>query len=268
MQMFKYLKSSWLLGAAGLLLAAPASHAATLSLGSGIPDLTTSSASVDYTFVEMCLGDDGGATSGLCGTDNGGKGPAKVTYNGALDPLASSGFLSVTGTSLFLDDGAGNFLTGGNYVLSANFDGFGNFVTTGSGVIADYATVISQADGSLVPGYNSGTMVTGDLILNGFTGAGDVGNIEFAFDITGGDFAGYGTNGGIMFTLFSGAGWDTGLDWDLTNSAGREFWQQSFNSTANVDTFVTTAVVPVPAALWLFGSGLLGLAGVARRRNH
>ncbi len=30
---------------------------------------------------------------------------------------------------------------------------------------------------------------------------------------------------------------------------------------------LNTAVVPVPAAVWLFGSGLLGLAGVARRRK-
>jgi len=30
----------------------------------------------------------------------------------------------------------------------------------------------------------------------------------------------------------------------------------------------TVAAVPVPAAVWLFGSGLLGLAGVARRTRH
>ena len=29
----------------------------------------------------------------------------------------------------------------------------------------------------------------------------------------------------------------------------------------------TITAVPIPAAVWLFGSGLLGLAGVARRRN-
>ena len=34
-----------------------------------------------------------------------------------------------------------------------------------------------------------------------------------------------------------------------------------------VGTEVTVNVVPVPAAVWLFGSGLLGLVGIARRRN-
>ena len=32
-------------------------------------------------------------------------------------------------------------------------------------------------------------------------------------------------------------------------------------------TFYNSGVVPVPAAVWLFGSGLLGLAGVARRKR-
>lgn len=39
------------------------------------------------------------------------------------------------------------------------------------------------------------------------------------------------------------------------------------NGTANVSLSGTATLVPVPAALWLLGSGLLGLAGIARRRN-
>jgi hypothetical protein len=30
---------------------------------------------------------------------------------------------------------------------------------------------------------------------------------------------------------------------------------------------VGAAIVPLPAAVWLFGSGLLGLIGMARRKN-
>ena len=265
--MFKYLKFSWFLCAAGLLLAAPVSNASTLSLGSGIPDLTTSSASVDYTFSDMCFDGDGGGTTGLCDTDNGLKGQSKITYDGAFDPLSSFGFLSVTGTAMTLDDGVGNFVLGGTYDLSANFDGYGNFVTEDSDVSADYTSVILQSNGLPSPGYSGpGIMVAGDLLLNGLSGIGDVGTVEFAFGITGGEFAGYGSNdGGILISL-SGVGWDTGLDWDLTNGAGLDFWQHSFNTSSNVDTFVIAAI-PAPAAVWLFGSGLLGLAGVARRRK-
>ena len=33
------------------------------------------------------------------------------------------------------------------------------------------------------------------------------------------------------------------------------------------NSLVVTSVVPVPAAVWLFGSGLFGLIGIARRRK-
>ena len=35
----------------------------------------------------------------------------------------------------------------------------------------------------------------------------------------------------------------------------------------NVSITADIAAVPVPAAVWLFGSGLLGLVGVARRKK-
>ncbi len=44
-------------------------------------------------------------------------------------------------------------------------------------------------------------------------------------------------------------------------------WSFSSQSTTSYSMTVSTAVVPVPAAAWLFVSGLLGLVGIARRRS-
>ena len=39
------------------------------------------------------------------------------------------------------------------------------------------------------------------------------------------------------------------------------------NTTVGLSGFVQQVAVPVPAAVWLFGSGLLGLVGIARRKQ-
>jgi len=39
------------------------------------------------------------------------------------------------------------------------------------------------------------------------------------------------------------------------------------NSTVGISGFVQQVVVPIPPAVWLFGSGLMGLVGIARRKK-
>ncbi len=50
--------------------------------------------------------------------------------------------------------------------------------------------------------------------------------------------------------------------------AGFADWTFQWYYVGTIDGFVPPSNVPVPAAVWLFGSGLLGLAGVARRRKE
>jgi hypothetical protein len=61
----------------------------------------------------------------------------------------------------------------------------------------------------------------------------------------------------------SGGGLLTGNGFDATGAT----WTFSSNSAGtSYSMTVTASAVPVPAAVWLFGSGLLGLIGIARKK--
>ena len=53
----------------------------------------------------------------------------------------------------------------------------------------------------------------------------------------------------------------------VTNTAYAGFWDLSANGVLTYNVPYGTAPVPLPAAIWLLGSGLLGMAGIARRRS-
>jgi hypothetical protein len=68
-----------------------------------------------------------------------------------------------------------------------------------------------------------------------------------------------------LFLFLSGTGTLSGSGFDPTPAS----WSLSTQANSgNPTTYsMTIAAVPVPAAVWLFGSGLIGLVGVARRRR-
>jgi len=67
--------------------------------------------------------------------------------------------------------------------------------------------------------------------------------------------ANYTTEGGYGY-YFNGADWLVG--------AGGEYFN---NTSAALYGTWTATVVPIPATVWLFGSGLLGMIGIARRKK-
>ena len=93
-------------------------------------------------------------------------------------------------------------------------------------------------------------------LFSGFTISGlSSGFNGFYDDIIGTpDIAGISTTSGTTFGN-PGDNWNFKSTDDTEDCCGPGNWLYS------------SVVVPIPAALWLFGSGLLGLVGIARRKK-
>jgi hypothetical protein len=125
-----------------------------------------------------------------------------------------------------------------NFAWDSSLFGF-NSTNTGSGVLNDVNVPIN-ADG----------FGTFDANITGF---------------------GLASGGTEVWQIDLGANGITMSDFDVLSSIPpgdiRAFVALKFVQGPGDDSAYGAAVVPVPAAVWLFGSGLLGLVGVARRKK-
>jgi len=155
--------------------------------------------------------------------------------------------------------------------LTIEGSGFGaSGVTAGSIALTWDASVLqldttqtdAEFDGFLVTGFRDvftfDTSTAGQLLFTAATAFGDargVGNVAFEFlHLHFTALAPPGTNAGIG--IGPDGNWQDGDFLDVLPA-----------DVTYVGASVTIGAVPVPPAVWLFGSGLLGLVGVARRRS-
>jgi len=239
---------------------------------------------VDYVYTPVTTSHDGGGTlriTGLAGTA-GVFGGGQAELNGASYNETSSQIIKMPGATLdaFISATIGGtpYAAATPYLLEAAFDAGGNF--TGGSVRVD-GFAIRPFFGSTVvhpsfAGFNSGTILTMNLTSFGFTGTPNGGGsgtdnitLEWLGDITGGDLfdmGNMGTGGVVGIGSVDWNGGSFGGAWDPGNTNDMSAFLQSFSTCTDCDWDQNT-FIPVPAAVWLFGSGLLGLIGISRRRR-
>ena len=220
-----------------------------------------------------------------------------IQLNADATEQANFGFRTdVTGTATFDTD------TGAGSATIAGFSFFGGGLAEATDVLFQAIGDGAGGPGTLVAGQmgfnwngNNGIPVTAIFDASGFfasigavgtTWTVDANSAGNATSSTGdyvitspfGTFTGVLGTAPMAMTNFNTAGTTLGSIFPLTDDgiSGSPMTTAPFlGFNANFDFMSMTATnlgnpvtgVPVPAAVWLFGSGLVGLAGVARRRR-
>lgn len=219
---------------------------------------------------------------------------ATVTFTGTI-----IGILEDTGTGVYAGATAGDSFSGsfvyGNSTLDASSTysdpiEAGWAFTGGSygGIITDGVTPTAGIDAEV--GIANDWVLDADdavlfsIVMGSAVSAGTVVDAWSVFSLTSGanyddtDTLFNGMQFGIGLFSFGGSLY-SGLDYqnlppDLSAVDGGFIYIEQADAAGNTQFLAlgrlteTTAVVPVPAAVWLFGSGLLGLIGIARRKTQ
>lgn len=172
-------------------------------------------------------------------------------------PLASSFTLTVEGTGFTQTTVGGGFLLSWDSSVVNLLSGLGNNSAVAGSVAASAAShgfdIASASIPNPLPPQCTGTISCIDVSVTSFlnTFSGNFTIADLVFEATAPGASVLDLNFGIIDAV-----------WYAT-----DFFTPLASQPTFIGATVTVGAVPVPPAVWLFGSGLLGLIGVARRRT-
>jgi hypothetical protein len=203
---------------------------------------------------------------------------AALTNDGltTLSITLGDGSCASTGTWPDCDYGANVVTSGSFFTMDGNY---GAIIESDLGVVLGTTQAFSGTAGApLAPYPGDGTNITQAWTFFGNLGTNYTVSAADAISDTSIDFSGWRVGWGEVAEINMGSGGtatiscgtcDDGAAYSLDYSAVVPPGDPSgFGGVAyglHMEGFVSQ--VPVPAAVWLFGSGLMGLVGVARRRK-
>ena len=180
---------------------------------------------------------------------------------------------TITGSGTFT--GGGWEVTSGTLYVSTGVFGFPlpHHLEFGNDAVLpspNTAASVQQtlAGTSTAPGTSYNISFDWNRDFGSINGVQDIGNLTVTFGSTViGSFDPFANSPGTFSAaglLASGASTDFSLDFSST--AYDDNWGNTDRIYVTNFSITEVSAVPVPAAVWLFGSGLLGLIGIARRR--
>ena len=217
--------------------------------------LVTSCMMLSATTVTVGNYDSGNCYPFMC-NDSGTSSGVSIDYQQAFSASKFSGPLTITSISWE------NFPPGGNdYILGGSYDFYWGYSAVGLGLGPTLASNYNGPAtylGTGIGGFNSGSTLT--LFLGpGFTYNPGQGDLILEIVVSNQDNVPNGSGNGYNWADLTGA--DTTRAYCLTNNGcfGPD-------TGALVTTFNGTPAVPEPGTLVMLGSGILGLAGLLRRK--
>lgn len=179
---------------------------------------------------------------------------ATLHYDAVSQQLVANNLPGSGSFTFTPEDGDNKAIIDGQYQLTASIDHSGNLLS-GTLNVTGAVAALGILDANTV-------LLSGDITAFGHLYQQEVVSPFVSLDISMFDF---------RIDQLSGAlasHYSTGLYVSLSSLADTDF-AGSFATGFTVQEVYAgnTALVPVPAALWLLGSGLIGLASVVRRRH-